>query len=111
MSSLTLSDLHLNPRIRTCEIDGITYFNMIDVVAELRGQNFKSAQTYYHVLKTRLKRNNAVGDPIKVRAVKAPSRDGKSHLTDFATSESIEALIQYIGPNLKKVHCRLNVRQ
>jgi|SRR5579859_6827383 len=110
MAGQALPDLQSNPRIRSCEIDGENYFNMIDVIAEIRGQSYQSAQTYYHVLKTRLKRNNVLGDIIKVTAVKVPARDGKSHFTDFATLESIDSLIKYLEPNLKKAHYRINVR-
>ena len=69
------------------------YISIVDVVAVLT--NSPNARKYWSVLKTRLK---AEGSQLTTNCsqLKMQSADGKSYLTDVATTEQLFRLIQSI---------------
>ena len=69
------------------------YFSIVDAVAILTDSS--NPQTYWHVLKKRLKEegNETVTN---CNALKLKAADGKMHLTDVADTEQLFRLIQSI---------------
>jgi hypothetical protein len=109
MLEFNFQQLSLNPCIRTCEIQGITYFSVIDVLAEIRETNFKAAQNYYHVLKKRMKKNGIIVPDLK--RVRAKTANNKLYFTEFTTQLGISTLIEYLRPNLHREQYRIKLRQ
>jgi hypothetical protein len=70
------------------------YFSVVDVVAALTES--ANPAVYWRVLKKRLKDEGANETVTKCNALKMPSADGKSRLTDMADTESLLRLIQSI---------------
>ncbi len=70
------------------------YFSVVDVVAALTES--ANPAVYWRVLKKRLKDEGANETVTKCNALKMPSADGKSRLTDMADTETLLRLIQSI---------------
>jgi hypothetical protein len=109
MTEFNLNHLSRNPRIRSCEIQGVKYFSIIDFLAELRETDYHTAQTYYHVVKYRMRKNGVVIP--KLKQIKSRAVDKKLRFSDFTTQIGISTLVNYLTPNLQKEEYRLNVRQ
>lgn len=74
---------------------GTWYFSVIDVISLLTEKDYKTAQTYWRVLKYRLKKEGS--DVVtKCNVLKLPGADGKKYLTDVADSETLFRLIQSV---------------
>lgn len=112
MSDLALTfdveQLAHKPHIRSCEIQGVNYFSLIDVLADLRETDYKTAQNFYHVLKYRMTKNE-VTIPTLMQ-VKAKGADGKSYFTDFAAQTGIAFVVDYLKHNLRNENYRTKVR-
>lgn len=72
----------------------VWYFSVVDVIAALTGS--ANPAVYWRVLKKRLKDEGANETVTKCNALKMPSADGKSRLTDMADTETLLRLIQSI---------------
>ena len=70
------------------------YFSVVDVIAALTES--ANPAVYWRVLKKRLKDEGASETVTKCNALKMPSADGKSRLTDMADTETLLRLIQSI---------------
>lgn len=109
MKQLEVNQLLGNPSIRRCELQGIEYFSLIDVIATIRQTDFKTAQNYYHVFKKRLQKNG-VNIP-SLKQIKAETGNAKHYLTDFAPRDGIASIIEYLTPNLNRQNNRITIRQ
>jgi DNA-damage-inducible protein D len=76
------------------EKNEVWYFSVVDVIAALTGST--NPAVYWRVLKKRLKDEGANETVTKCNALKMPSADGKSRLTDMADTETLLRLIQSI---------------
>lgn len=76
------------------EENEVWYFSIVDVVAALTES--VNPAVYWRVLKKRLKDEGADETVTKCNALKMPSADGKSRLTDMADTETLLRLIQSI---------------
>jgi len=70
------------------------YFSVVDVIAALTES--ANPAVYWRVLKKRLKDEGANETVTKCNALKMPSADGKSRMTDMADTEILLRLIQSI---------------
>ncbi|MDD5056745.1 MAG: hypothetical protein PHQ60_02655 [Sideroxydans sp.] len=80
------------------------FFSVIDVVGALTAS--ANPRKYWSVLKTRLKKE---GSQLATNCsqLKMPSADGKSYLTDVASTEALLRLIQSIpSPRVKRSFCQ-----
>lgn len=76
------------------ENDEIWYFSVVDVIAALT-ESINPA-VYWRVLKKRLKDEGATETVTNCNGLKMPAADGKSRLTDMASTETLLRLIQSI---------------
>jgi hypothetical protein len=109
MPSLTLEEALQNPNIRHYELQEEYYFSVIDILAELRNTDYKTAQNFYHVLKNRMAKNKIKIPTLK--QIKARGFDGKFRLTDFVKSSGLHFLSDYIRPNFQKYAYRTLIRK
>ena len=109
MTDFTMEEAMKNPSIRRYELQGEYYFNVIDILAELRHTDYKTAQNFYHVLKNRIIKNGVEIPSLK--RMKAKSLDGKSYFTDFVGPSGFIFIVDYIRPNLQKENYRVSIRQ
>jgi hypothetical protein len=106
---LVLNTLGSNPRVRKCLENETWYFNIIDVVAEFRGVNQRSAQNYVHVL---IKRLNTNGSPLPgLKPIRHQAQDGKQRKMLCITIEGVKAILDYLKPNIRNQVYREEVRR
>jgi hypothetical protein len=105
---ITPLEIISNDNIRTNLYEGERYYSVIDIIAELKGSDRKTAQNYYHVLQNRLKKTS---ETLPYKILKAETSNSRMYKTHFINFETVEILLYIIGSRTNRYNKRVYVHQ